>query len=306
MSLSVFALQLLNGVQFGVLLFLLSAGLTLVLGIMGFVNLMHGSLFMLGAYLAVSLHELTGSFLLSGAGAVVGTVIAGVLLERLVLRELYQRSHLDQVLATFGLILILNEVVRAVWGPAAKSMDVPASLASTVTLLGLPYSSYRFAVIAVGLAIAIGMYLLIHRTRLGIWIRAAASNTPMSGAMGINVQLLNMGVVGLGAALAAIAGLMAAPLSSVQSGMGEPILIMALVVIVTGGIGSVRGAFYGAMIVGVIDTLGRSMLPLILREVMEHNAAQAIGPAVASMLIYIVMAAVLVFRPQGLFPVRHG
>ncbi|GIK83337.1 MAG: branched-chain amino acid ABC transporter permease [Alphaproteobacteria bacterium] len=306
MSLSVFALQLLNGVQFGVLLFLLSAGLTLVLGIMGFVNLMHGSLFMLGAYLAVSLHELTGSFLLSGAGAVVGTVIAGVLLERLVLRELYQRSHLDQVLATFGLILILNEVVRAVWGPAAKSMDVPASLASTVTLLGLPYSSYRFAVIAVGLAIAIGMYLLIHRTRLGIWIRAAASNTPMSGAMGINVQLLNMGVVGLGAALAAIAGLMAAPLSSVQSGMGEPILIMALVVIVTGGIGSVRGAFYGAMIVGVIDTLGRSMLPLILREVMERNAAQAIGPAVASMLIYIVMAAVLVFRPQGLFPVRHG
>lgn len=306
MSLSVFALQLLNGVQFGVLLFLLSAGLTLVLGIMGFVNLMHGSLFMLGAYLAVSLHELTGSFLLSGAGAVVGTVIAGVLLERLVLRELYQRSHLDQVLATFGLILILNEVVRAVWGPAAKSMDVPASLASTVTLLGLPYSSYRFAVIAMGLAIAIGMYLLIHRTRLGIWIRAAASNTPMSGAMGINVQLLNMGVVGLGAALAAIAGLMAAPLSSVQSGMGEPILIMALVVIVTGGIGSVRGAFYGAMIVGVIDTLGRSMLPLILREVMERNAAQAIGPAVASMLIYIVMAAVLVFRPQGLFPVRHG
>lgn len=306
MSLSVFALQLLNGVQFGVLLFLLSAGLTLVLGIMGFVNLMHGSLFMLGAYLGVSLHELTGSFLLSGAGAVVGTVIAGVLLERLVLRELYQRSHLDQVLATFGLILILNEVVRAVWGPAAKSMDVPASLASTVTLLGLPYSSYRFAVIAVGLAIAIGMYLLIHRTRLGIWIRAAASNTPMSGAMGINVQLLNMGVVGLGAALAAIAGLMAAPLSSVQSGMGEPILIMALVVIVTGGIGSVRGAFYGAMIVGVIDTLGRSMLPLILREVMERNAAQAIGPAVASMLIYIVMAAVLVFRPQGLFPVRHG
>lgn len=306
MSLSVFALQLLNGVQFGVLLFLLSAGLTLVLGIMGFVNLMHGSLFMLGAYLAVSLHEITGSFLLSGAGAVVGTVIAGVLLERLVLRELYQRSHLDQVLATFGLILILNEVVRAVWGPAAKSMDVPASLASTVTLLGLPYSSYRFAVIAVGLAIAIGMYLLIHRTRLGIWIRAAASNTPMSGAMGINVQLLNMGVVGLGAALAAIAGLMAAPLSSVQSGMGEPILIMALVVIVTGGIGSVRGAFYGAMIVGVIDTLGRSMLPLILREVMERNAAQAIGPAVASMLIYIVMAAVLVFRPQGLFPVRHG
>ncbi len=306
MSLSVLALQLLNGLQFGVLLFLLSAGLTLVLGIMGFVNLMHGSLFMLGAYLAVSLHELSGSFLLAGAGAVVGTVAAGVVLERLVLRELYQRSHLDQVLATFGLILILNELVRAVWGPAAKSMDVPPALASTVTLLGLPYSSYRFAVIVVGLAIAIGMYLLIHRTRLGIWIRAAASNTPMSGAMGINVQLLNMGVVGLGAALAAIAGLMAAPLSSIQSGMGEPILIMALVVIVTGGIGSVRGAFYGAMIVGVIDTLGRSMLPLILREVMERNAAQAIGPAVASMLIYIVMAAVLVFRPQGLFPVRHG
>jgi branched-chain amino acid transport system permease protein len=306
MSLSVFLLQLLNGVQFGVLLFLLSAGLTLVLGIMGFVNLMHGSLFMLGAYFSVTLHALTGSFLLAGVGAVGATIAAGVLLERLVLRRLYQRSHLDHVLATFGLILMLNELVRAVWGPVAKSMDVPAALAHTVSLFGLPYATYRFAVIGVGLAVAAGLYLLIHRTRLGIWIRAAASNTPMSAAMGINVQMLNMGVIGLGAGLAALAGLMAAPLSSVQAGMGEPILIMTLVVIVTGGIGSVRGAFYGALIVGVIDTLGRTMLPLLLRELMERSAAQAIGPAAASMLIYVVMAVVLAVRPQGLFPVKHA
>lgn len=306
MGFSVFILQLLNGVQFGILLFLLSAGLTLVLGIMGFVNLMHGSLFMLGAYFSVTLYEHTGSFVLAGAGAVVATVIAGVVLERLVLRRLYQRDHLDHVLGTFGLILILNEAVRAVWGPAAKSMDVPAALSHTVTLLGLPYPSYRFAVIGVGLLMALGLYLLIHRTRLGVWIRAAASNTTMSAAMGINVQLLNLGVIALGAALAALAGLMAAPLSSVQSGMGEPILIMTLVVIVTGGVGSVRGAFYGALLVGVIDTLGRTMLPLLLRELMDRTTAQAIGPLIASMLIYVVMAAVLVHRPQGLFPVRHA
>lgn len=306
MSFSVFLLQLLNGVQFGVLLFLLSAGLTLVLGIMGFVNLMHGSLFMLGAYFSVTLHGLYGSFVLAGVGAVLATLAIGLLLERLVLRRLYQRSHLDQVLATFGLILILNEFVRALWGPVAKSMDVPAALAHTVLVLGLPYPTYRFAVIGVGLTIAIGLYLLIHRTRLGIWIRATASNAPMSAAMGINVQLLNVGVIGLGAALAAVAGLMAAPLSSVQAGMGEPILIMTLVVIVTGGIGSVRGAFYGALIVGVIETLGRTMLPLLLREAMERSTAQAIGPAIASMLIYVVMAAVLVLRPQGLFPVKHA
>jgi len=306
MSLSVFILQLLNGVQFGILLFLLSAGLTLVLGIMGFVNLMHGSLFMLGAYFSVTLYERWGSFVLAGAGAVVATVAVGVVLERLVLRRLYHRDHLDHVLGTFGLILILNEVVRAVWGPSAKSMDVPAALSHTVPLLGLPYPAYRFAVIGVGLLVALGLYLLIHRTRLGIWIRAAASNAPMSAAMGVNVQLLNLGVIGLGAALAAIAGLMAAPLSSVQSGMGEPILIMTLVVIVTGGIGSVRGAFYGALIVGVIDTLGRTMLPLFLRELVDRSTAQAVGPVIASMLIYIVMAAVLVFRPQGLFPVKHA
>ncbi|GMV01627.1 MAG: branched-chain amino acid ABC transporter permease [Burkholderiaceae bacterium] len=306
MTLSVFLVQLLNGVQFGVLLFLLSAGLTLVLGIMGFVNLMHGSLFMLGAYFSVTLYGLSGSFVLAGAGAVFATASAGLLLERLVLRRLYARSHLDQVLATFGLILISNEVVRAVWGPAARSMDVPAVLSHTVSLFGLPYPTYRFAVIGVGLAIAIGMYVLIHRTRLGIWIRAAASNAPMSGAMGINVQLLNMAMIGLGAALAALAGLMAAPLSSVQAGMGEPILIMTLVVIVTGGIGSVRGAFYGALIVGVIETLGRTLLPLLLRELVERSTAQAIGPTIASMLIYLVMAAVLVYRPQGLFAVKHA
>jgi branched-chain amino acid transport system permease protein len=302
-----FFTQLLNGLQLGVLLFLLSAGLTLVFGIMNFVNLAHGSLYMMGAYFAAAAFNASGgSFSAAAVAAVLGTLLLGLLIERLVLANLYKRDHLDQVLATFGLILFFNEVVRAIWGPASVYMNVPAVLTGTVNLFGLPYPSYRFAIIAVGLAVGAGLYLVIHRTRVGMLIRAGASNADMVSALGVDIKGLNTLVFALGAALAGLAGLMAGPIVSVQSGMGEPILILTLVVIVTGGIGSIRGAFYGALIVGTVDTVGRAFLPALLREFLERSVAQAAGPAIASMLIYVLMAAVLALRPQGLFPVQHG
>jgi branched-chain amino acid transport system permease protein len=303
---SLFFTQLLNGLQLGILLFLLSAGLTLVFGIMNFVNLAHGSLYMMGAYFAAAAFRWSGSFLVAGAVAVCATLALGVAVERLALARLYARDHLDQVLTTFGLILIFNEVVRFVWGSAPVYMNVPAALGGTVSLFGLPYSAYRFAIIAVGLAVGAGLYLLIHRTRVGMLIRAGAANGAMVAALGVNIRLLNTLVFGLGAALAALAGLMAGPIFAVQPGMGEPILILTLVVIITGGIGSVRGAFYGALIVGVVDTVGRAFLPGLLREFLERAIAQAVGPAIASMLIYLLMAVVLALRPQGLFPVKRG
>ncbi len=307
MTVSLFLTQLLNGLQLGVLLFLLASGLTLVFGIMNFVNLTHGSLYMMGAYFAAAAFNATdGSFLAAAAAAVLGTLLLGALLERLVLVTLYRRDHLDQVLATFGLILFFNEVVRFIWGPASVYMNVPGWLSGTIDLFGLPYPAYRFAIIAVGLAVGVGLYLVIHRTRVGMLIRAGAANPEMVSALGVNIKGLNTVVFGLGAALAGLAGLMAGPIVSVQAGMGEPILILTLVVIVTGGIGSIRGAFYGALIVGIVDTVGRAFLPLLLREFLERSVAQAVGPALASMLIYLLMAAVLALKPQGLFPVRHG
>jgi branched-chain amino acid transport system permease protein len=302
-----FLTQLLNGLQLGVLLFLLASGLTLVFGIMNVVNLAHGSLYMMGAYFAAAGYNAFGnSFVAAALIAIPGTLLLGLLVERLVLSTLYRRDHLDQVLATFGLILFFNEVVRFIWGPASVYMNVPAWLNGTVNLFGLAYPSYRFAIITVGLAVGAGLYLVIHRTRVGMLIRAGASNPEMVSALGVNIKGLNTLVFGLGAALAGLAGLMAGPIVSVESGMGEPILILTLVVIVTGGIGSIRGAFYGALIVGIVDTIGRAFLPGLLRELMERSMAQAAGPAIASMLIYMLMAAVLALRPQGLFPVRHG
>ena len=298
MTLGLFLTQALNGLQLGILLFLLAAGLTLVFGIMNFVNLAHGSLYMMGAYFAAAVFGRTESFLLAALVAVPGTMLLGIVVERVALMRLYQRDHLDQVLATFGLILFFNELVRIIWGPSSVYMNTPSWLSGTVNLFGLAYPAYRFAIIAVGLAVAVGLYLLIHRTRVGMLIRAGATHPEIVAALGINVRLLNTLVFGLGAALAGLAGVMAGPIVSVQSGMGEPILILTLVVIVTGGVGSIRGAFYGALIVGIVDT--------ILREFLERSVAQAAGPAIASMLIYILMAAVLAWRPQGLFPVRHG
>jgi len=306
-GLILFFTQLLNGLQLGVLLFLLSAGLTLVFGIMNVVNLAHGSLYMMGAYFAAAgFNAFDGSFLAAALVAIPGTLLLGLLIERLVLANLYLRDHLDQVLATFGLILFFNEVVRFVWGASSVYMNVPSWLSGTVNLFGLPYPSYRFAIIAVGLAVGLGLYALINRTRVGMLIRAGASNPVMVSALGVNIKGLNTLVFGLGAALAGLAGLMAGPIVSVQAGMGEPILILTLVVIVTGGIGSIRGAFYGALIVGIVDTVGRAFLPALLRELFDRSVAQAVGPAIASMLIYLLMAAVLALKPQGLFPVKHG
>jgi len=306
MSTALLFAQALNGLQYGVLLFLLAAGLTLVFGIMSFVNLAHGSLYMVGAYAAATAFRLTESFSLSLVAAVLATGVLGFALERVAVSRLYQRDHLDHVLATFGLVLFFNEAARLIWGPQPYFIQVPEALSGTVNLFGFNYPAYRFAIIAVGLLVAVGSYWLINKTRIGMLIRAGAVNPKMVSALGVNIQLLNGGLFALGAILAGLAGAMAAPILSVQSGMGEPVLITTLVVIVIGGVGSVSGAFYAALIVGVIDTLGRAYLPMLLRQVTERSFADAAGPAVASMLIYVLMAVVLAWRPQGLFPAKRG
>ena len=302
MSASLLIAQLLNGLQYGVLLFLLAAGLTLVFGIMSFVNLAHGSLYMLGAYAGALAYGATGSFLLALGAAMGASLLIGLLLEWSIVSRLYRRDHLDHVLATFGLVMFFNELVRMVWGPQPLFVQVPDALSGTVDLLGFSYSSYRFVIIAVGLVVAVGSHLLIHRTRIGMLIRAGAQNPGLVSALGVNIGLLNAMLFGVGALLAGLAGAMAGPVLSVQSGMGEPVLITTLVVIVIGGIGSVSGAFYAALIVGVVDTLGRVFLPLMLRQITERSIADAAGPALASMSIYLLMAGVLALRPQGLFP----
>ena len=296
--------QALNGLQLGVLLFLLAAGLTLVFGIMNFVNLAHGSLYMMGAYFAAVAVAWTGSFLLGALIAIPATALLGFVVEQLALKGLYRRDHLDQVLATFGLILFFNELVRMIWGPSPLYMSTPPWLSGTVNLLGFTYSAYRFAIIVVGLAVAVGLYWLINRTRVGMLIRAGATNAPMVAALGINIKALNSVVFALGAGLAGLAGLMSGPILSVQPGMGDPILILTLVVIIIGGIGSVRGALLGALLVGVVETVGRTFLPIWLGAIFQPTIAQAAGPAIASMSIDLRMAVVLAFKPQGLFPAR--
>jgi branched-chain amino acid transport system permease protein len=302
MSMSLLLTQLLNGVQFGVLLFLLAAGLTLVFGIMSFVNLAHGSLYMLGAYFAATAYQHTESFGLAVLAALAGCTVLGLLLERTAISRLYRRDHLDHVLATFGLVLFFNEMSRLIWGPQPYFLPLPSFLEGTVDLLGVSYPGYRFAIIVVGLAVAVGAHLLMHRIRLGMLIRAGATNPAMVAALGVDIKLLNSILFALGAALAGLAGVMAGPIMSIQTGMGEPVLITALVVIVIGGIGSVSGALYASLIVGIADTLGRAFLPTLLREVASREVANAAGPALASMLIYLLMAVVLALRPQGLFP----
>jgi branched-chain amino acid transport system permease protein len=306
MSATLLLAQLLNGLQYGVLLFLLAAGLTLVFGIMSFVNLAHGSLYMLGAYAAAVVYGATGSFALAIAGAMATTLALGQLLEVSVVSRLYRRDHLDHVLATFGLVMFFNELVRLVWGPQPLFVQVPQVLSGTVDIFGFSYPSYRFAIIVAGLLVATGAHMLIHKTRLGMLIRAGAQNPQLVGALGVNIGLLNAMLFGVGAMLAGVAGAMAGPVLSVQSGMGEPVLITTLVVIVIGGIGSVSGALYAALIVGLVDTLGRVFLPLLLRQLAERSIADAAGPALASMSVYLLMALVLALRPQGLFPARHG
>jgi branched-chain amino acid transport system permease protein len=296
--------QSLNGLQFGLMLFLLAAGLTLVFGIMDMINLAHGSLYMLGAFLASTFVSLTGSFTAGVLLAVPATAVLGMILEISVLRTLYARDHLSQVLATFALILILNEAVRLVWGSDAP-LAMPAALSGPVELFpGLSYPAYRLVIIAVGLFIALLLYFLVTKTRVGMLVRAGASNREMALAMGVNIKLLFTLVFGAGAALCAVAGAMLAPLFAVQVGMGENILILAFVVIVIGGTGSIRGALVGAVLVGVVDTIGRAFLPLAFGLVFQPRVASAAGPAIASVSIYLLMAVILYFRPKGLFPAR--
>jgi branched-chain amino acid transport system permease protein len=295
--------QTLNGIQLGMLLFLLAAGLTLIFGIMDLVNLAHGSLYMLGAYFAATFAEATDSFVLGAILALVATFVAGVVLEIIAIRPLYGRNHLDHVLGTFGILIFFNDLVRRIWGPAGMTLSLPSEMLNAVEVIpGVYYPVYRLVIIGVTLGVALLLYFTVMRTRLGMLIRAGASNREMVGALGINIRLLYTLVFGLGAALAGFAGLMQAPILTVQIGMGENILILAFVVIIIGGVGSVRGAFVAAILVGLIDTIGRAFVPDMLRSVLSASAASTLGPALASMLIYILMAGILVFRPEGLFP----
>jgi branched-chain amino acid transport system permease protein len=305
MNAALLIVQVLNGLQLGVLLFLIAAGLTLVFGVMNFINLAHGVQYMLGAYLAVTFYGLTGHFLLAAALALVAALVFGLLLELLVFRHLYSRDHLDHVIATFGIILFLNHGVKVVWGSAPLNLPIPEALSGSVQLAdGLLYPLWRLVIIAAGLATAALLYILIGHTRLGMLIRAGASHAAIVSALGVNIQRLFTIVFGLGAMLAGFAGIMIAPILSVEPGMGDTVLILAFVVIVVGGIGSIRGAFVAALVIGLVDTLGRSFSVDVLRLMVGPSAARTIGPAIASMLIYLLMAFVLYFRPTGLFPVR--
>ncbi|ATX67193.1 branched-chain amino acid ABC transporter permease [Roseinatronobacter bogoriensis] len=305
MTLALVLEQLLNGVQFGLMLFLMSAGLTLVFGVMGLINLAHGSLYMIGAFLCAAIAGMTGNFWLGLMAGIAAAAAAGALIEIVVIRRLYARDHLDQVLATFALILILSEGVRMIFGPFPLYLNVPDILRGTVQLGIVDYSFYRLALIGFGLAVAVGLWLLISKTRLGIQIRAGESDREMIAALGVNIRALYTIVFALGAALAGLAGALVGAIQSVQVGMGEPVLILAFVVIVIGGIGSIKGAMVGALLVGVIDTMGRFLLPRIFATFMDTSQAMGVGAALASMLIYLLMALVLIFRPKGLFP-AHG
>ena len=285
MSLASFLIQLLNSVQYGLLLFMLAAGLTLIFGIMGVVNLAHGSFYMLGAYLAWWLSSLTGSLTLAILLGVVLSVLFGLALERLLFRHFYKRSHLDQVLLTFGLIYIFEETRSILWGDDVHGVTIPAALSASIPLTdNLSYPVYRLFMSGLCIALAVGLYLLISKTKLGMKIRAGAFNRDMAESLGVNVKLIQMIVFALGVALAAIAGMIASPISSVYPNMGSSVLIMCFVVVVIGGIGSVRGALIAALLVGLVDTFGKVLFP-----------------QVASMLVYVLMALVLLFKPEGLF-----
>jgi branched-chain amino acid transport system permease protein len=299
---SLFIEQCLNGLQFGLLLFLLAAGLTLVFGIMDLVNLAHGSLYMIGAYFAATFVAWTNNFIFGVILALGATLLVGMVVEVVAMRRLYGRDHLDHVLGTFGLILFFDELVRLVWGPEGLTLPLPSWLNTSVRVLpGIDYSAYKLSIIVVTLAVAIFLYVLVMRTRIGMLIRAGASNREMVGALGVNIKLLYTLVFGLGAALAGLAGLMQAPILTVQIGMGENILILAFVITVIGGIGSIRGALVAAILVGFIDTIGRAFFPDLLRMVLTKEAAATAAPALSSMLIYLLMAIVLVVKPEGLF-----
>ena len=302
---SLLFVQILNGLQLGVLLFLIAAGLTLVFGVMDFINLAHGVQYMLGAYLAVMFYGLTGSSLLALVLALLAALAFGLFLEFVVFRHLYERDHLDHVMATFGIILFLNHGVKLVWGAAPLSLPIPELLSGSVVLMdGLLYPVWRLVIIGSGLAVAVGLYVLVNHTRVGMLVRAGATNAQLVSALGVDIRRLFMIVFGFGTMLAGFAGIMIAPILSVDPGMGDTVLILAFVVIVIGGIGSIRGAFLAALLIGLVDTLGRSFAVDIMRLVMAPSPARTVGPAIASMLIYLLMAVVLYVRPTGLFPAK--
>ncbi|MDO8770914.1 MAG: branched-chain amino acid ABC transporter permease [Burkholderiaceae bacterium] len=302
---ALFIIQLLNGLQYGITLFLFTAGLTLVLGVMNFMNLAHASLYMIGAYYSVALGNWSGSFVVGLALALPATFATTVAIDWLVFRKMYARHHLDQVLVTFGLTMFLNEAVRMIWGSAGLYVTIPGSLAGNVNLPGgAIYPVYRVVIILVGCLVALGLYFVMKYTKVGMLIRAGADKPEMVEAVGIDIGRLFRGVVACGAALAALAGALTGPLFSVEPGMGDSILILALVTIVIGGIGSIRGSFIAALIVGVVDAMGRMFLPQLFSAFLTRPMADAIGPATGSMLIYLLMIAVLLARPDGLFPVK--
>jgi branched-chain amino acid transport system permease protein len=307
MTTQLLLVQALNGLQFGVLLFLVAAGLTLVFGVMDFINLAHGVQYMLGAYLGASFAAMTGSFWLGLLLALPAALASGLVLEWLVFRHLYDRDHLSQVLATFGVILFLNQGVKLVWGSAPLQVPTPELLQGGIQLMpGLQYPLYRLAILAAGLATAALLWLLVERTRAGALVRAGATHAPMVAALGVDIRRLFMLVFGFGAMLAGFAGVMAAPILSVEPGMGDSVLILGFVVIVIGGIGSIRGAFLAALLVGLIETLGRSLMPDLMRLFLAPSPARQAGAAIGSMLVYMAMALILAIRPQGLFPARAG
>ncbi len=307
MTINLLLVQLLNGTQLGILLFLVAAGLTLVFGVMDFINLAHGVQYMLGAYLAASLGAWCGSFWIGLLLAMPVALFIGLALELLVFRHLYDRDHLSQVLATFGVILTLQEAVRALWGSAPLNVLQPDGLGGGVQIMpGLLYPVYRLVIILAGLLVGLLLWLLVERTRIGMLVRAGATHPAMVSALGVNIRRLFTVVFGFGAMLAGFAGAMAGPVFAVEPGMSDNVLILAFVVIVIGGIGSVRGAFIAALLVGLLDTFGRAFLPDMLRLVLGASAARQTGAALASMLVYIAMAAFLFFRPAGLFPVRRA
>jgi branched-chain amino acid transport system permease protein len=302
---ALFMEQVLNGLQFGVMLFLMAAGLTLIFGVMGLINLAHGSLYMIGAFACAGVAMATGSFWLGLAASLAAAAVVGALVEVLVIRRLYERDHLDQVLATFALILIFSEATRWYFGSVPLYLNVPELLAGTVMLPGgIEYPLYRLAIIIAGFAVAAGLFLLVGYTRLGIRIRAGESDREMIAALGVDIGRLYTIVFALGASLAGFAGALVGTIQSVQVGMGEPVMILAFVIIVIGGIGSIKGALIGGLLVGLADTLGRFLLPLLFAGFVDVSSAKSVGASLASMLIYILMAAVLVVRPRGLYGAR--
>lgn len=302
MDWNLFLIQFINGLQLGILLFLLASGLTLVFGIMDFINLAHGSFYMVGAYFCATLTYLTGSFALAALIAVGGVFVVGIVVETTIVKRLYRSDHLDQVLVTFGLILVFDTLVQMIWGPEGMVIPLPPVLDGQLQVGTLVFPIYRLLIIVSGLLVAAGLYLLVMKTRLGMLIRAGASNRVMVSALGVNINRLFMLVFALGAALAGLSGLLIAPITETSIGMGNAIIILAFVVIIIGGIGSIKGAFYAALIIGLIDTMGRSYLDSLLKLFMSVQNAETAAPALSAMLIYILMAVILALRPQGLFP----